>query len=211
MDDDEGQRVFDLHPFWEACKVDDLDAAKRALPLEHVNSRCSGGGALRQGMQPLGIACHYEALPIVKWLLENGADPHIIYPHDGGDGNRLMHQACLRGNRELAWLLHTIGGVSYDCYNHLGLTPLNLVVGWSHSAIASMRMVEWLIDHGVAWTTSYDSAWYVNMKRGYERCRDACTIMFALMLRKRHGRDVATCVTRSMWKTHWKTEWIPCE
>lgn len=182
-----------LDAFIIACWDHNLDAAKEALSLQHVNSRSS------YGQLPLEISTTND-LAITRWLLLSGADPTICVDTHG---KCLLQRASDCGYLEIAKLFHDECGMSWDCANYFGRTPL-------YHAITCDResQTRWLMDQGAKDTGRLlaHPPWYKNMMRGYNGCRAFCDTVFCAS-RAQLGRDVALIITRQLWETHWDEVW----
>ena len=131
------ERDASLH---RAVENNDLTAASVALAQwGNPNAKCPD-----TGLTPLMIACGYGYGELVKWLLEQGADPNCP---DTLGGSFAIHKACQGGHLDIVKLL-VEQGVHLDCQcAATGHTPLMDAVWFKFTDV-----VEYLLQQGVRLT-----------------------------------------------------------
>ena len=93
----------------------------------------------KKGATPLHVACEYNRLEMVKWLLKRGADPTIIDELNGTP----LHWAARDGNLKIVQTLFTLSSISnvgINILNREGDTALHLACKY-----AQFKIVQFLL------------------------------------------------------------------
>jgi uncharacterized protein len=92
------------------------------------------------GFTPLGLACFFGHLPIVRFLLNKGADPNIA--SNNPYKVTPLHSACAIYNYDIADLLLT-HGANVNAKQMQGVTPLHSAAHHGQTKLSTL-----LIEHG---------------------------------------------------------------
>lgn len=135
-------REITLH---EAASLGELDATRKLIENqpELINSFSP------DGFTPLGLACFFGQLEVVKFLLENGANPNLT--SNNSFQVAPIHSACAISHFEIAAIL-IAHGADVNAKQAQGYTPL-------HSAAhnGKTELVKLLVDNNANTNAKTDS------------------------------------------------------
>nr|WP_299454833.1 ankyrin repeat domain-containing protein [uncultured Microscilla sp.] len=122
------------HLFIEAVRSGNLSTVKQHLSKypEAVNQKNA------QGFTPLILAAYYDQLPVVAYLIEQGADISAV----DASGNTALMGACFKGYEQLVSQLIALGA-DVNVRNVQGATALIYACMFDKQAIAQL-----LLEHG---------------------------------------------------------------
>merc|ERR1711953_441614 len=110
--------------FHEACKIGDLKAVQQCIDKKQsLDTQDS------KGITPLGYAIGANRIAIVKYLLDNRANPYAV----DATGNSGLHYAAGYGRKELLEYLLKLG-TNVNQSNAKGQTPLAVASINKHTA-----------------------------------------------------------------------------
>ncbi|XP_048246291.1 death-associated protein kinase 1-like [Haliotis rufescens] len=101
-----------------ACWGGDVETVKFVLSLNVVDINCRGRGS----RTPVMAAAFKGHRDVVELLMSEGAD---VSPVDG-DGNNILHYACIGGDVETVKFVLSLNVVDIDARNNLGLTAADV-------------------------------------------------------------------------------------
>ncbi len=175
------------------------DEFKAFITPDNINAMTTLGG----GFTPLKMACFYSYTAVVKWLLENGADPNVSCR----EGYRPLHSLCagygsLDPESSCAMLLLAAGAHvnALTISNH---TPLNYMHVDKYNATAFMLI------HAGACLNKYpynNHRWIDVATAAREQCRSAARFFAGLSLRRILPKDIAVLLGKFIWAS--RGEWM---
>ncbi|XP_022085273.1 histone-lysine N-methyltransferase EHMT2-like [Acanthaster planci] len=125
--DDEGMTILHL-----AAKTGNLEAVKHIMSLRKINSNSQDDG----GWTPIIWAAEYKHIPVVKYLIERGADPNVR----DKEGNSGLHWAVFSGSEDVAELFLNRHCDVYAPNIH-GDTPLHIASRENHYGCVTMLLL----------------------------------------------------------------------
>ncbi len=137
-----------------ATPQEDFMTALRESRLADAGVYLRNGGnineAIENGRTALQIMCGEQRSSVVRWILDQGADPDLV----GSDGRTPLMQAALIGSRDIAQIL-ILRGAEINWQDSFGNTPLQIAVNSGHWELASYledkggRILEGYFEHPV--------------------------------------------------------------
>lgn len=130
---------------FEAASIGDQSLVKRSLDSNPslINTFSP------DGFTPLGLACFFGHLPIVRLLLDKGADPNIA--SNNPYKVTPLHSACAISNYDIAELLLT-HGANVNAKQMQGVTPLHSAAHHGQTKLSRL-----LITHGADVNANMDN------------------------------------------------------
>lgn len=117
--------------FFDAIRVGNLAEVKAQIAANPTIAQEMD----TRGFTPLVMATYSSQLPIVKVLLEAGAD----IDDQAASGNTALMGVCFKGSEEAVQLLLD-HGAAVNIQNELGATALIFAATYGHTAIAQMLL-----------------------------------------------------------------------
>ncbi len=168
---------------------------KAFITPTNINAMTTLGGVYT----PLKRACLYSYTAVVKWLLENGADPNVSCY----EGYRPLHTLCTNrhNDTESCTRLLIAAGARVNALTHGNQTPLDCL--HEYNATAFM-----LIHAGARSNKCKDinHPWIAVTTTAREQCRSAALFFAGLSLRRILPKDIAVLLGKFIWAS--RGEWM---
>jgi hypothetical protein len=174
-------------------KQDDAYRLEKEINKETMNQRSNG-------ITPLIYCIEFRAKRCLRWLIENGADPNLVWH------NKTTLQHTIRRRQ---WDLDMI-----ELFIQLGANPLGIlgfISPYDHSA--EWKLVVLLMEYGVV-PEPHDLQNNATVRKGYDiillrqmNCNQGARTFLGVMKRMGICKDMRRMIGKMVWQTRKRKEW----
>ncbi len=177
------------------------DEFKAFVTPDNINVIYQNGGVYT----PLKMACVYSLTAVVKWLLENGADPNISCRTGFMPLHFVFcHGRCREGDEiEKCTRLLIAAGARVNAKTSDGYTPLDMYVSHLNTHCSSAFL---LIHAGGRTVKRLSPPWIIAATAAREQCRRVALFFASLSLRRLLPKDIAVLLGKFIWAS--RGEWM---